>query len=84
MAATKTAPASGGDIVEKLFDQAYVINEDQDKLNERRNGVRSSLRSLKAAGVLNAEQAAEVEDLYPTVVRTRKNKDDESDGADGK
>lgn len=70
MAATKT------DIVDELFDAAYKVNQEQEQLNDRRNGVRNSLRSLKSAGVLTAEQVKEVDELYPVITRTRKNGDD--------
>jgi hypothetical protein len=73
VAATKT------DIVDDLFDAAYKINQEQEGLNERRNGVRNSLRSLKSAGVLSAEQVKEVDELYPVITRTRKNGDEPGD-----
>lgn len=73
---------NSGDIVERLFDQAYAINEQQEEVNKQREGVRSSLRSLRAAGVLTPEQAEEVEQLYPTVTRKRKTEGDEQEPAE--
>jgi hypothetical protein len=74
-AAAEAPAAKSGDIVNDLFDKAYDIRERQESLNRERGGVRDSLRSLRAAGVLNTEQAAEVEELFPTVERKRKDKD---------
>lgn len=82
MAAAKADAPAAGDIVEQLFEQAYKINEDQEALNKTREGVRSSLRSLRNAGVLAPEQATEVEELYPTVERKRKPKDATDDTPD--
>lgn len=75
------APKSNDGIVESLLEGAYEINEQQETLNERRNGVRSSLRSLKSAGVLSDEQVAEVDELYPVIERKRKSGDAEPEAA---
>lgn len=72
------ASDTGDSIVDRLFNQAYEINEEQQGLNTRRNGTRDSLRSLRASGVLSEEQAAEVEELYPTVIRARKSGDEQA------
>jgi hypothetical protein len=65
-------PATKSDVVEDLFTAAYEVNEQQEQLNERRNGIRSSLRALKSAGVLSPEQTTEVDELYPVITRARK------------
>lgn len=79
---TDDKSGEGDSIVEKLFAQAYEINEEQAALNDRRNGTRDSLRSLRKSGVLSKDQADEVEELYPTVERKRKTGDDEQAGQD--
>ena len=76
-----TENAERSDIVSELFDEAYVINEEQEALNKRRNAVRASLRNLRDTGRLSDEDAKEIEELYPT--RTRKSADAAEDADSG-
>jgi ribosomal protein L19E len=59
------------DLIDELFDEAYLIKESERDLIERRRVNRTSLRHLKEAGKLDEDQAAHLEELYPTIKRPR-------------
>lgn len=60
------------EIVSNLLDSAYKVNEEINERYEKRDAIRKSLRNLKTAGALNAEQAKEVDQLFPKVNRKPK------------
>lgn len=67
------------DLVAELFDEAYRANEDLEEIYKKRHAIRGTLRHLRDAGQLNDEQEAELEEMFPTVHRKRKNKSDNDD-----
>lgn len=68
------------DIVAELFKRADELQEQREEWNAANNGVRDSLRSLRAAGVLTDKQAEQVEEIYPTRTRTRGGDVDDNGG----
>jgi len=51
--------------VEGAFDDAYAIREAYAELVNRRKANREQLRSFAAQGLLDDEQVAEMDELYP-------------------
>lgn len=56
---------TSGNVVEDLFDKASALSEAKEKLFSQRVAVRESLRNLDEAGILSADQSAELAELYP-------------------
>jgi hypothetical protein len=56
---------TSGNVVSDLLDKAYSLREAKDVLFSQRVAVRESLRNLDTAGILSAEQSAELTELFP-------------------
>lgn len=57
------------ELAEVALDDAYTIREEYSTLIDRRKANREQLRSLRDQGMLNGEQIAELDELYPARVR---------------
>lgn len=61
-------------IIDQLFDTAFALREEKADFQARQEANRNALRTMRDAGVMTDDQAAQVEELYPT--RQRRTGDD--------
>lgn len=72
----QTATEPPRSFVEENLDDAYALREEKTGLQDRTRANRDILRALQAAGKLDAEQEAELRDLYPPRTKAEENGDD--------
>lgn len=59
-----------------LLTNAEQIEQEQEKLNARRNAVRGMLRNLESAGMLNDDERAKLEEIFPKRERVALTRDE--------
>lgn len=67
-------PSGMEEFISNLFDEAYQVNEELDRLMKKRSGIRSALRNFRDAQQLSEQQEDELADLFPPIRRKRRTK----------